>query len=667
MSDFDCDIIIITWNGLDYTKKCVESILKNTKNQKFRFIFVDNNSTDGTLEYLKEIPNAEIISNSENLGFVKAMNQGFDKVSSKYTVWLNNDTIVTPNWLDILINHLKNNPKAAAIGPVSNGTGVIQKEPSWSGETSIEEIASFGQSFHNKNKGKVTQYHRVAGFCIVMKSDLISKIGKLDEQLNLGGYEDDDYCKRIRDAGYQILIAEDVFIYHKSGVSFSKSKTPDSSLAFLMQQGRRQLLRKWIPQENHKKSEHEPLVSVIMATKDREKIIPNAIESILEQTYKNWELLIVNDGGEKLDEIKIKFSDSRIKYFDLDEHKGKSHANNVGIEKSGGQIIAYLDDDDKWYPNHLEVSVKELTRLESRLLVYSDYIQVDCIINQSGIQSPSRKQIKSLKDARCNPVEDLNFIPNLSTVHKKSLFDMVGKYDEGLDYYEDWDMLKRFSKVAYFVHIPEVTGEYWINQLQSARNARALRDRHFEGITNYIKNKNDEVTNQILIDLDIADSLVKKNELDRALNIYKKILEKDPNFTPAIIGCADRLFNLKRYKEANQYLKKLYQINPFISNNFLLAAHSLINIKEYEKAKTLLEYALLISDDENIYYLLHKCYKNLGNKSTEELIRRKMSFTSENINLHEVEDFLIHLYNKSAFNRKLLVYGYKFLKKVSRK
>jgi len=663
----DCDILIITWNGLDYTKKCVESVQKNTKNLKFRFIFVDNNSTDGTLEYLKEIPNAEVITNSENLGFVKAMNLGFDKVSSKYTVWLNNDTIVTPNWLDNLIQHLKNNPKAAAIGPVSNGTGVIQKEPSWSGETSIEDIASFGQAFHNKNKGKVTQYHRIAGFCIVMKSDLISKIGKLDEQLNLGGYEDDDYCKRIRDSGYQILIAEDVFIYHKSGVSFSKSKSPDSNLAFLMQQGRRRLLRKWIPAENHKKLENEPLVSVIMATKDREKIIPNAIESVLEQTYKNWELLIVNDGGEKLEEIKNRFSDSRIKYFDLEEHKGKSHANNVAIEKSSGQIIAYLDDDDRWHSNHLEVSIKELTRLESRLLVYSDYVQVDCIINQSGIQSPSRKQIKSLKDARCNPVEDVNFIPNLSIVHKKTLFYLVGKYDEGLDYYEDWDMLKRFSKVAYFVHIPEVTGEYWINQLQSARNARALRDRHFEGITNYIKNKNDEVSHQILIDLDIADSLVKKNELDRAFNIYKKILEKDPDFSPAIIGCADRLFNLKKYEEANEYLKKLYTINPFDSNNFLLAAHSLINIKEYEKAKTLLEYALLIRDDKNIYYLLHKCYKNLGNKSTEELIRRKMSFTSENINLQEVEEFLINLYNKSAFNRKLLVFGYKFLKKISRK
>ena len=83
MNDFDCDIIIITWNGLDYTKKCVESVQKNTTNVNYRFIFVDNNSTDGTPEYLKTIPNAEVISNSENIGFVKAMNQGFDIVSKK--------------------------------------------------------------------------------------------------------------------------------------------------------------------------------------------------------------------------------------------------------------------------------------------------------------------------------------------------------------------------------------------------------------------------------------------------------------------------------------------------------------------------------------------------------------------------------------------------------
>jgi len=663
----DCDIIIITWNGLDYTKKCVESVLKNTKNQKYRLIFVDNNSTDGTLEYLKEIPNAEVIINSENLGFVKAMNQGFDKVTSQYTVWLNNDTIVTPNWLDNLIKHLKNNPKAAAIGPVSNGTGIMQREKSWSGETTIDDIEKFGEKIHNKHKENVVEYHRIAGFCIVMESELISKIGKLDENLKLGGYEDDDYCKRIRDAGHKILIAEDVFIYHKSGATFSKSKSADSNLAFLMQQGRRRLLRKWIPSENHKKLEHEPLVSVIMATKDREKIISNAIECVVNQTYKNWELLIVNDGGNELDKIIQRFSDKRIKYINLEEHEGKSHANNVAIENSKGEIIAYLDDDDRWSPNHLEVTVKELTKQDSRNLVYTDYVKVDSIVNESGRQFPTRKVLKSLQDARCDPVEEMNFIPNFSMVHKKSLFDQAGNYDEGLDYYEDWDMLRRFSKLVYFIHIPEVTGEYWINQLQLERNAKALKDRSLESIRDYIKNKSGDVSNQVLIDLEMADNLVKKDELVRALKIYKKILEKDQNFMPAIEGCADRLYNLKRYDESYEYLKKLYKLNPFSSKTFLLAAHCLVNTKKYEQAKEMLEYALLIRDDKSFYYLLQLCYNNLGNKNTAELIRRKMSLTAENINLVEVEEFLIHLYNKNVFYRKLFVFGYKLLKMLSRK
>ena len=124
----DCDIIIVTFNGLNYTKKCVESIEKNTKNVNYRIIFVDNNSTDGTLEFLKKVPNSILISNDENFGFVNAMNQGFDKVSAKYVVWLNNDTIVSPSWLKFLLQHLENNPKNGAIGPMSNGTGVIQSD-----------------------------------------------------------------------------------------------------------------------------------------------------------------------------------------------------------------------------------------------------------------------------------------------------------------------------------------------------------------------------------------------------------------------------------------------------------------------------------------------------------------------------------------------------------
>ena len=147
-----CDIIIITFNGLSYTKKCVESIQNFTKNIDYRIIFVDNNSSDGTVEYLKTVPNSILIANSENLNFVKAMNQGFEKVSSKYTVWLNNDTVVTPDWLKILVEHLEKNPEAGAIGPKTNGSGIIQKEESWDGTTDLDELSKFAKEYYQKNK-----------------------------------------------------------------------------------------------------------------------------------------------------------------------------------------------------------------------------------------------------------------------------------------------------------------------------------------------------------------------------------------------------------------------------------------------------------------------------------------------------------------------------------
>ncbi|MDH3764695.1 MAG: glycosyltransferase family 2 protein [Nitrosopumilus sp.] len=660
----EVDIIIITWNGLEYTKRCVKSIKENTKNVDYRIIFVDNNSSDGTIEYLKQIPNSILISNDENKGFAKAMNQGLEKVNAKYTVWLNNDTIVTFNWLSILINHLKNVPKAGAIGPVSNGTGIIQKvEGLESNEP--KKIKEFGIEVNKKYKKSVIEYHRIAGFCIVMKSDLISKIGKLDDDFNHGGYDDDDYCKRIREKGYKVLIAEDVFVYHKSGASFSSVKDPDFDLRFLMPMGRRKLLRKWFP--NTKMSILEnPLVSIIMTTMNRKKIIQTSIKSVIQQSYKNWELLIVNDGGENIQEIVNSFGDSRIKYIHLEENHGKSYANNLAIDNSKGEIIAYLDDDDRWYENHLKISIDELLRVKDRKFVYTDYVKVDCIIdNQIQEQFTYKKELIENQTARVFFVKETNFIPNFTMVHKKELFNKVGKYDTKLDYYEDWDIIRRFSYVTPFIHIPEVTGEYWIDIANTGRNASALTDKKLSEKLEYIKNKNDTLKNKTLEKLDTADKMISKNNLTSALKIYREIEKTDEFFHPAIEGIADRLFTLRKYNESESYFKKMLAINPYRYSTFIRFAENQIFQKKYSEAKSLLECALLIADEKYCYYLLQKCYKNLGNTITVEFLKDKTEIVAENINLKDVEDFLINLYNKNSFYRKLFLFGYKVLKRLN--
>lgn len=659
-----CDIIIITWNGLEYTKKCVKSIQKNTQDIDYRFIFVDNNSTDKTLEFLEKIPNSILIKNDSNIGFAKAMNQGMEKVSATYTVWINNDTIVTSNWLSKMINHLENNSKAGAIGPVSNGTGIIQKIDGLK-TNDCNEIEKFGQEISRKYKGKVAEYHRIAGFCIVMKSKIINIVGKIDEMFNHGGYDDDDYCKRIRDKEYKILIAQDVFIYHKSGASFSAAKDPDFDLRFLMPIGRRKLLRKWFP--NTKMSILEsPLISIIMTTMNREKIIQISIKSVIQQSYKNWELLIVNDGGENIQEIVNSFEDSRIKYIHLEENHGKSYANNLAIDNSKGEIIAYLDDDDRWYENHLKISIDELLRVKDRKFVYTDYVKVDCTIDsQIQEQFIYKKEIIENKTARTFFVKETNFIPNFTMVHKKELFNEVGNYDTKLDYYEDWDIIRRFSYVTSLIHVPEVTGEYWIDMAKTGRNASALTDKKLSEKLEYIKNKNDTLKNETLKKLDTADKMVSKNNLTSALKIYREIEKTDEFFYPTIEGIADRLFTLKKYNESESYFKKMLIINPYRYSTFVRYAENQIFQKKYSEAKSLLECALLIADEKYCYYLLQKCYKNLRNTITVELLKDKTEIIAENINLKDVEDFLINLYNKNSFYRKLFLFGYKVLKRLN--
>ena len=93
-------IIILTYNNLEYTKKCLESIKKYTEKNSYEIIIVDNNSTDGTREYLKKEKNLKVILNDSNEGFPKGVNKGI-KIANKENdiLLLNNDTVVTTNWL----------------------------------------------------------------------------------------------------------------------------------------------------------------------------------------------------------------------------------------------------------------------------------------------------------------------------------------------------------------------------------------------------------------------------------------------------------------------------------------------------------------------------------------------------------------------------------------
>ena len=224
-------IIILTHNQLEYTKKCINSIFKHTR-EPFELIVVDNGSTDGTVEYLEsEVRSREsgvgikIIKNKENLGFAAGNNQGMAEAKGNYVLLMNNDIVVTPGWLGRLIACAEQNPKIGIVGPMSNYVAKPQlvEDLTYNTET-LDGLNDFALKFSNTYSGKTLPYMRVIGFCMLIKRAVIDKIGGLDTRYGIGNFEDDDFNLRAKLAGYEPCIVKDCFVHHFGSRTFAGAK-----------------------------------------------------------------------------------------------------------------------------------------------------------------------------------------------------------------------------------------------------------------------------------------------------------------------------------------------------------------------------------------------------------------------------------------------------------
>ena len=215
-------IVILTFNELEYTKRCVESIRRHTP-EPYEIIFVDNGSKDGTIKWLRELvkqnSHVKLIENGRNLGFAKGCNQGIEAAAGEFILLLNNDTVVTEGWLAGMLECLHRMPDAGIVGPMTNQISGIQKVETVDYD-SIEGLDDYARTFRQKNRHRCIKARRVVGFCMLFRKDLVDKIGPLDESFGTGNFEDDDFCVRAALAGYRNVIAGDVFIHHFGSRSF---------------------------------------------------------------------------------------------------------------------------------------------------------------------------------------------------------------------------------------------------------------------------------------------------------------------------------------------------------------------------------------------------------------------------------------------------------------
>lgn len=198
------------------------------------------------------------------------------------------------------------------------------------------------------------------------------------------------------------------------------------------------------PQQSHQ------LISIIMATWNRGSLIENAIKSVLQQTYKNWELIIVDDGGtdNTASILQNYLTNKRIQYFQR-SHEGVSATRNFGLSKSKGEIITYLDSDNTWHSDYLTI-VANAFQNPNNLCFYTATL----IKNEPNVKI-LYESFDLEKLYKMTNYIDLNVFS-----HHRKLWEIHGGFDENLTRLVDLDLILRYTKNHKPSHIPSISSFY---------------------------------------------------------------------------------------------------------------------------------------------------------------------------------------------------------------
>ena len=315
--------------------------------------------------------------------------------------------------------------------------------------------------------------------------------------------------------------------------------------------------------KNHVPDE-KPLVSIILPVYNRAHVVSHAINSVLNQTYENFELIIVDDGSiDSSVEVIKSFKDDRIKLISNKINKGVSKSRNIGLENAQGVYIAYLDSDNTWESEYLETIVGSFYRLPDADAVYCGQY----LYHRFSDKNPFGIRFGSMNKSLLN---NLNSIDMNCFCHKKEIYDDMGGFDEELKRFVDWDLILRINSKYNIYSVPVLLSNYYLNNVSNRISTVEDEDLSYNAIKNKITLYN-----------------VKSHEDKLSTNKPITILIPNAETKHNIKDCLDAVFsqNLSEIHE----IKIIYNGNMDIFNYITDLNKPFITLVKYDNSVSLTE------------------------------------------------------------------------------
>ncbi len=354
-SDDDrASIVILCCNQIECTRACLESVLRWTR-RPFELLLVDNGSTDETPGYLHEIrlrqepDRVEVITNATNRGFPAGCNQAIERARGRFVVLLNNDTIVTEGWLDNMIAwSLHEWPSVGLVGVVSNSAASPQHVEYDYDFATLNGLDSFASRRRREFAGRAMRLDRLTSFCLLIRREVLDKIGNFDERFGLGFFDDDDLCVRAREAGFRLLVALDVFIHHSGSRTFAalgidcRTQLETNFALFHEKWGPARSSGYRLPPAATAAQSARPQVSLCLIVKNEEANLADCLGSVCGLVD---EMIVVDTGStDRTREIAQRLGARVFEFPWVDDFAA---ARNESLRHATGEWIFWLDADDR--------------------------------------------------------------------------------------------------------------------------------------------------------------------------------------------------------------------------------------------------------------------------------------------------------------------------------